>query len=105
MTPHFLPGVAALAAALVLAGCTSAAQPEAQLPAPSDCGASLLQDHVGEAVTGSSAADAQVGGVPVQSQGVVRVIAPGEAVTMDFNDARLNLETDAAGNLVRAACG
>src|SRR5690606_21235778 len=99
MTRHFIPGIAALAAALVLTGCTNAAPPAAQLPPPSDCGASLLQSKVGQPVTGSTAADAQVGGVSVQSQGVVRVITPGQAVTQDYSEARLNLETDAAGNL------
>ena len=35
----------------------------------------------------------------------VRVIAPGMAVTMDYNAARLNLETDARGRIVRFHCG
>lgn len=105
MTPHFLPSVTALFAALVLTACTSTAAPTTQLPSPSDCGASLLQDKIGEPVTGSTAADAKVDGVPVQSQGVVRVIAPGQAVTQDYSAARLNLNTDANGKLVRATCG
>jgi hypothetical protein len=105
MTLHFHPGIAALAAVLVLTGCNSTAAPSAQLPSPSDCGASLLQDKIGGPVTGSTAADAKVDSVPVQSQGVVRVIAPGQAATQDYSEARLNLETDADGNLVRATCG
>ena len=35
----------------------------------------------------------------------VRVIGPGDAVTMDFRDDRLNLEIDADGKIVRARCG
>ncbi|HTN62245.1 MAG TPA: I78 family peptidase inhibitor [Devosia sp.] len=105
MTLHFLPGIVAFAAVLILTGCTNAAPLSAQLPRPPDCGASLLQEKIGEPVTGSTAADAKVDGVPVRSQGVVRVIAPGQAVTQDYSNARLNLETDADGNLVRATCG
>lgn len=35
----------------------------------------------------------------------VRVIAPGMAVTMDYSAARLNLETDARGRIIRFHCG
>ncbi len=35
----------------------------------------------------------------------VRVIAPGSAVTLDYSAARLNLETDAGGRIVRFHCG
>lgn len=104
MFTHFHTG-AALAAAIFLAGCTSSTPPAAPVPPPADCGASLLQDQIGKPVTGSSAADAQVGGNPVQSQGVVRIYVSGQPVTQDYSESRLNLETDAAGNLVSATCG
>lgn len=94
-----------LCVALVLVGCTNAASPMGQGPTPDDCGASLLQDRLGEPVTGSSATDARVGGVPVRSKGDVRVISPGQAVIQNYSESRLNLEVDAAGNLVRAGCG
>ncbi|UXN75793.1 I78 family peptidase inhibitor (plasmid) [Devosia sp. A8/3-2] len=54
---------------------------------------------------GTSASDATVGGVAVRSKGDVRVIAPGQAVIQNYSEDRLNLETDASGNLVRASCG
>jgi hypothetical protein len=104
MTQHFFP-IAMLSAALALSGCTSAAQPGANLPPPDDCGASLLQDKIGEPVSGSSATDATVSGVLVRSKGDVRVIAPGQAAIQNYSEARLNLETDASGNLVKASCG
>ena len=104
MTPHFFP-ILAIGVALVISGCTNTASPVAQQPPPADCGASLLLDKVGEPVAGSSAADATVGGVPVQSKGDVRVIAPGQAVIQNYSESRLNLETDGSGNLVRATCG
>ena len=106
MSLHLMPGAAALFAMTMLAGCASSAVPPSNpSPPPLDCGAAALQDKIGQPVTGSSAADAQVGGVPVQSRGDVRVIAPGQAVIQNYSDARLNLETDATGKLVRATCG
>jgi hypothetical protein len=35
----------------------------------------------------------------------VRIVKPGMAVTMDYSDARLTVETDAKGIITRAACG
>lgn len=35
----------------------------------------------------------------------VRLIRPGDAVTMDFQPDRLNVELDAAGRVVRVHCG
>ena len=37
--------------------------------------------------------------------GPVRVIGPNQAVTMDFNPERINLETDAVGIITRVFCG
>lgn len=96
---------AALAIATVLAGCSNTTPPAAQLPPSADCGASELQDQLGQPVTGASASDAAVDGVPVRSKGDMRVIAPGQAVIQNYSEDRLNLETDASGNLVRASCG
>jgi hypothetical protein len=65
------------------------------------------QRYKARSVSGSPAPLPQTSvsaGVPVQSQGLVRVIAPGQAVTQDYRENRLNLETDASGNLVRANC-
>lgn len=96
---------ATLATVLVLAGCTNTAPPAAALPELADCGASQLQGKIGQPVTGSTADDAMVGGVLVRSKGDVRVIAPDQAVIQNFSENRLNLETDAVGNLVRVSCG
>jgi hypothetical protein len=37
--------------------------------------------------------------------GPVRVIAPDQPVTMDYNAARLNVFTNAAGRIERVTCG
>lgn len=104
MFSHILSGTA-VAAAIMLSGCSNASPTAAQLPPPADCGASLLQDRTGQPVSGTSAADARVGGDPVRSQGTVRIYQTGQPVTQDFSESRLNLETDADGNLVLASCG
>ena len=71
---------------------------------PADCGAEALQDRIGLPVTGTTAEDVRIAGQPVVSRGTVRVIRPGQPVTMDFRAERLNLEVDASGNLARAYC-
>lgn len=101
---RFLP-VISICAALIVSACTNTVPSVAQSPRPADCGASVLQDKLGEHVTGRSADDAAVGGTPVRSRGDVRVIAPGQPVIQNYSDSRLNLETDASGNLERATCG
>lgn len=62
-------------------------------------------DKVGQPVTGTTAEDAMVGGLPVVSKGDVRVIEPDQAVIQNYREARLNLQIDAAGNLTRVSCG
>jgi hypothetical protein len=103
MSLRFLPSLA-LFAAIVLGGCASTGRPAALSSPLVDCGASEVQDLIGQSVTGKSASDVRVGGHPVRSKGDVRVIAPGQAVIQNSED-RLNLETDASGRLVRATCG
>jgi hypothetical protein len=50
-------------------------------------------------------------GKPVTDAGVpaagpsVRVIKPGDQVTMDFSEARLNIDVDAAGVITGMRCG
>ena len=97
--------VAVLTMVILLAGCTNTTRPASSLPALADCGAADLQSKIGQPVGGSTATDATVGGVLVQSRGDVRVIAPGQAVIQNYSEHRLNLETDKSGELLRATCG
>lgn len=105
MPPRLFPALGSVACMFVFAGCSNAVLPVEHLPVPSDCGAAAIQDKIGLPVTGSTAEDVRVGGASIQSKGDVRVIAPGQAVIQNYSDARLNLETDSRGNLVRASCG
>lgn len=95
----------ALTAAVALAGCSSTTTPpDTSMPPPVDCGADALAGKTGQAVIGSTAQDVRVGGEAIAVPGTIRVIRPGQPVTMDFRHDRLNLEVNAAGNLVRAYC-
>ncbi len=96
---------------ITLAGLlTACAQPPASPiaadvpPPPSvagECSASSAQFAVGQK------ADAALIEQARERSGArtVRVIGPGQAVTMDFSSQRLNLETDAAGQVTAARCG
>ena len=105
MTHNRLLAAGTLFAGLALAGCTVSGGSGTTPPAPpADCGAAALAGKTGQPVAGQTAADLTVGGEPVQSRGNVRVVAPGQPVTMDFRPDRLTIETDASGNLVSAQC-
>lgn len=102
MDPRHMMMAGSALIGLALAGCTATAG--GGTVQPSDCGAAALQGKIGQPVTGQTATDVRIGGEPIQSRGNVRVVAPGQAVTMDFNPERLTIDTDEAGNLVRAQC-
>ena len=90
-TFSFTAGCAAL---LALAACVS--EPPAVAAEEDQCGASAQQGLIGqsrEVLTEKS------------FTGPVRVIGPNQAVTMDFNPERINLETDAVGIITRVFCG
>ena len=66
------------------------------------CGARDLRSFLGQpasAAQGVRMVGASGAAVPV------RVIGPGDAVTEDFNPARVNLRTDAAGTITGIDCG
>lgn len=101
--------LAALSALFLLAACaTEAASPPASSP-PSTaagglsgaCNADPAQSGVGQAYTDALGAELQA----KSGAKVLRVIRPGQAVTMDFREDRLNVELDAAGKVKRANCG
>ena len=72
--------------------------PAPVLPSPADdtCGASGLVSYIGQ---DASVLDAARVANPI------RVIRPGDAVTMDFNAQRLNFELDELGEVERIRCG
>lgn len=87
---------------LALAGWSVACTPVAPSmpalpPAEADtCNAARFGDLIGAPVT---ALETRL------YLGPVRVIRPGDAVTMDFSASRLNIALDASDRIVRLSCG
>lgn len=89
---------------LLASGCTSNKGPAAA-PAEPEPQAHCNADAV-EARIGQRADPDQLEAIRQQADArLVRVIKPGDAVTMDYNITRLNLEVDDAGVIKKASCG
>lgn len=99
MTLKQLLAMGALAMSLTLTGGPAMADEDSDL-----CGASALQDRIGESVTGTTPDDLRVGGERVTTAGSVRVVEKGQPMTMDHRLDRLTIEVDDDGNLVSATC-
>ena len=87
-------------AVLALAACAS--PPTAEAPvATGPCNAEVAQSHVGK-----PASDANVqAAFKASGARTMRSIKPGQAVTMDYREDRLNIYQDATGNIERIGCG
>ncbi len=91
----------------MLAGCSVAAPvqpPDAKVPPPptqAGCRADDAMFAVGQALTTPLLEDAR------QRAGAAtaRALRPDQAVTLEYNPARLNLDVDTAGKVTRVRCG
>ena len=115
----------ALAAMLALGACSTspgdaAAQAQAAqagndviapVPAPdaagpadaaTQCNADAAQSYIGQDASEATVAEAKAA---AGATGAVRVIQPGQPVTMDFRADRLNVEVDDGNAIVRITCG
>ncbi|SFQ12696.1 I78 family peptidase inhibitor [Variovorax sp. 770b2] len=100
-TPSLL---AAVAGAAVLAGCAapaSAPAPAARAEPVYQCNADGARFAVGQPLTPQLEAAARVR----SGAGIVRALKPGEAVTMELNGGRLNLDVDARNRVTDVRCG
>ncbi len=95
-----------LSVAALLLGCGTRAPSPGAGPAPATptsgvCNAQGLQYVIGKVPGASVVEEAR------QRSGawMARVLRPGQAVTMEFNAQRLNLDLDGAGLIARARCG
>lgn len=79
----------------------SAATDSTTAPPPPSCDATAVQGLVGEAAGEDLVEQARTDAGADQ----VRLLKPGQAVTLEFNGARLNVEVDEAGNIVSLRCG
>ena len=75
--------------------------PHAIPPAPGKCSAANLDGLVGKMRSDATEAEAKAG----SGATMIRWIRPGDMVTKDFREERLNLDVDAQGKITRAYCG
>ena len=90
----------ALAALLPVVACATAPKAE-DMTESLGCGETKVGDLVGKPWTEALRAPT----LRRSGARTLRVIAPGDAVTMDYRTDRLNIETDAAGRVIRVKCG
>ncbi len=94
-------------ATLILSACaTAAAQEEEPVPLHGStpgyaCDASKAQSLAGQPAT----ADLATRAIRLAGARTVRWIRPGDAVTMDFREDRLNIELDERGRVKALRCG
>jgi len=106
MNRHLAPLSALTVLIFALSACTadSGAAPE-PMPAPPDmlpnCGAGMLQSYIGYKAT----SDIVAGLREWRAEHKVRVIGPGQAVTMDYLPDRLNIQVDEANTIRKFTCG
>lgn len=101
MTLKQLLAMGAIGASLCLTAPAIADEPGE----PDECGASALQDRIGESVSGTTVDDLRIGGEPVSIPAkAVRVVEEGQPMTMDFREDRLTIEVDEDGNMLTARC-
>src|SRR3546814_5427836 len=78
----------------------------APAPAPADmatqCDADAAQSYIGQDASEATVAEAKAA---AGATGALRVIKPGQQVTMDFRADRLNVEVDDDNAIVRITCG
>lgn len=91
-----------IAAALLTAGCATAAPPEPpERGAGGKCDAAKARKLIGRVRSANLGAEAK----RLSGASALRWIAPGTMVTMDYREDRLNLRVDAAGKVVKVDCG
>ncbi|SDI19057.1 I78 family peptidase inhibitor [Pseudomonas panipatensis] len=95
---------ATLCAAILLAGCSSAGKPETQPAVAADagrCAAAPVQALIGKPLSAALVEQAK------REAGAqrVRVLHPHDAVTLDYNPQRLNIDVDDRQQVLRLTCG
>ncbi|MCK0745492.1 I78 family peptidase inhibitor [Chromohalobacter nigrandesensis] len=103
MSKYALSGVMAV---FLLAGCAGSSTPDEAPPPPSmsqddACGAKALNDYVGQRADGETVGQLETDSAVER----VRVIRPGQAVTMDYRADRLNVKLDDEDTIVELTCG
>lgn len=97
--PHPTP-FRRIASLLVLVGLTACASEPPRLPEPR-CRAAGAESELGKTVDDKVADDARYAAGAMRT----RIIRPSQAVTMDADPQRLNIEVDETGRIRRLRCG
>ena len=82
-----------------LTGCSSS--PDAEHSRGGECNVSHLQNMLGKQIDRKVVDELQEDA----NANSVRVLAPGDITTMDFNPQRLNIDIDDSETIVRLSCG
>ena len=82
-------------------GCASVPEGEAPVEGGGACRTEGLQALVGQPATQALGAEA----LGMSGAHALRWIRPGDVVTMDYREDRLNIHLNAAGRVERFACG
>lgn len=89
--------LASLSLLSLLAACSS--QPSAQQAG--ECNAEQIRGVLGQTATTARIKQAQ----RQANAKVLRVLAPGDAATLDYNPQRLNIDIDESEVIIRLTCG
>lgn len=97
-----LAWVGAAVTALLLSACAGVGKPASPPPAPrANCDAAAAQFALGKSFGPALERDVRA----KSGASVVRWLSPGQAVTQEYNAARLNLTLDGRSQIVKATCG
>ena len=100
--PRIIPALTVLVPPLLLGCAAPASAPSTTAaPAPRECASEPAAALAGRPFDAAVQAEVQ----RLSGARSVRVIRPGQAVTMDFNAYRLNIELDSGGRVVGLRCG
>jgi len=89
------------AAALIGAGCTEPPQSTPPPPEHAACNAAASQGLIGRQQSPALVQEAR----RRTGAGAVRVLRPGQMVTMEYRADRLNIRVDAQGKVLAITCG
>ena len=94
-------GLGACALQLPASPGSSAAMPPPPMIAPAQCNEDAAQFGVGKIADANLAEEVRVRAGATR----IRMVRPGQMVTMEYDTARLTLDLDASGRVLRARCG
>jgi hypothetical protein len=104
--PQFLRSCLPLVFTVALCACAqqppqAPAAPRPPVIAPNECNDAAAQFAVGKTADAKLAEEARVRATALR----VRMVRPGQMVTMEFDASRLTIEVDAAGKVASVRCG